>query len=56
VTEPSVTPPVAETPCLHRWRIATPHGPTSPGVCRLCGAARDFPNYGEDRVWGSKPR
>ena len=28
----------------HRWRIAEPEGPTSPGVCGLCGAQREFQN------------
>jgi hypothetical protein len=45
--------------CARRWRIASPHGPTSPGVCRRCGAARDFPNVSDERVWavneGNRP-
>ena len=33
----------------HRWRIAEPSGQTSQGVCRYCGATRQFRNWlGED--------
>lgn len=32
------------TPHAHHWRIEEPNGPTSHGVCRHCGAERDFPN------------
>jgi hypothetical protein len=35
-------PPLADHP--HHWRIEEPHGPTSHGVCRHCGAERDFEN------------
>ena len=35
--------------CRHHWLIETPDGPTSPGICRLCGEERvfenDFENY-----------
>lgn len=30
--------------CIHRWLIAPANGPTSAGVCRDCGASKDFPN------------
>ena len=30
--------------CHHHWMIESPDGPTSPGVCRLCGETGDFPN------------
>lgn len=53
--------PVAQTPAgpcraghAHHWVIESPSGPTSPGVCRLCGAAQDFKNaydgYTEEQV------
>ncbi len=32
-------------PCPHYWRIETPNGPYSPGVCSLCGAEKQFRNY-----------
>ena len=31
--------------CTHHWRIATPSGETSTGVCLICGASRQFQNY-----------
>ena len=31
--------------CTHHWRIASPCGETSTGVCRFCGASREFQNY-----------
>lgn len=37
--------------CAHRWRIESPNGETSHGVCRICGAERDFPNAAEDGLW-----
>jgi hypothetical protein len=44
--------PSGEPPsCRHRWRIAVPNGPISPGVCRLCGAERDFPTTTEGSAW-----
>jgi hypothetical protein len=37
--------------CAHRWRIESPNGETSHGVCRACGAERDFPTAAEDGLW-----
>jgi hypothetical protein len=31
--------------CAHHWRIESPAGETSEGVCQLCGATRSFANY-----------
>ena len=31
--------------CTHHWRIASPSGETSTGVCQVCGASREFQNY-----------
>ena len=31
-------------PCVHRWRIAMPKGPTSEGRCQICGEVREFAN------------
>lgn len=36
--------PTRQPACTHRWRIEPPAGPTSRGVCRLCGAEREFRN------------
>jgi hypothetical protein len=37
--------------CAHRWVIESPNGETSHGVCRVCGAEKDFPNAAEDGLW-----
>jgi hypothetical protein len=39
--------------CQHRWVIETPHGATSRGLCRRCGATKRFPNAAEDALWES---
>ena len=31
--------------CNHHWRIASPCGETSTGVCQISGASREFHNY-----------
>lgn len=35
----------------HHWDIASPDGPTSIGVCRGCGAKRQFRNSTEYIPW-----
>jgi hypothetical protein len=37
--------------CIHRWVIETPNGAMSRGVCRHCGAEKEFPNSAEDGLW-----
>lgn len=37
--------------CRHHWLIDSPGGPTSNGVCRICGAERQFRNYLENARW-----
>jgi len=32
----------------HRWRIEEARGPQSAGVCKICGAERNFRNWLED--------
>jgi hypothetical protein len=39
--------------CQHRWFIETPHGATSRGLCRRCGATKRFPNAPEQPMWGN---
>ncbi len=39
--------------CRHHWIIETPHGATSRGVCKRCGAQKRFPNAAEDALWES---
>lgn len=44
--------PVSTEPvCAHRWRIESPNGAMSMGVCRICGAEKEFPNSAEDYLW-----
>jgi len=38
-------PKAQQEECTHHWRIATPSGETSTGVCLICGASRQFQNY-----------
>jgi len=33
--------------CTHHWRIASPCGETSTGICQICGASREFQNYAQ---------
>ena len=41
----------AAVDCKHYWVIETPVGRTSRGVCRFCGAERDFANYIPHDSW-----
>ena len=44
---PTIT--IAEpTGHAHHWVIGEPEGPVSRGVCKTCGAARDFRNWLEE--------
>ena len=36
--------------CAHHWRIETPSGEVSMGVCKHCGATRSFANYSERKT------
>ncbi len=36
--------------CAHHWRIETPAGEVSKGVCKHCGATRSFANYSERKT------
>ena len=41
--------------CVHHWEIEPANGPTSKGVCSVCGGTRKFYNYTrEPDTW--KPR
>lgn len=45
----AVLTPKAEAPeHFHRWRIDEPNGPTSRGVCKVCGAEKEFKNWLSD--------
>jgi hypothetical protein len=43
----------ASKSCQHRWVIETPHGATSRGLCKRCGATKRFPNAAQDAMWES---
>lgn len=36
--------PVAKSSCKHHWLIEPPSGPTSKGMCKLCGEVKVFDN------------
>ena len=38
--------------CSHHWVIQDGDGPTSVGLCRLCGALKQFKNYLVTSHWG----
>ncbi len=38
--------------CRHHWVIQPATGPVSPGLCQICGEAREFKNYVEASTWG----
>lgn len=50
VAAPEIEEKIAPV-CAHRWVIETPNGETSRGVCRTCGAEKEFPNSAEDGLW-----
>ncbi|MBI2831778.1 MAG: hypothetical protein HYX79_05940 [Chloroflexi bacterium] len=43
-SEVSTFAPDATEKCCHFWMIESPNGPTSKGVCRFCGAEKEFNN------------
>lgn len=42
------TPPRPQADHFHRWRIDEPNGPTSGGVCSVCGITKEFKNWLSD--------
>lgn len=40
----------ADFHCRHHWLIEPPDGPTSEGVCKLCGARREFRTSSDDYI------
>jgi hypothetical protein len=46
---------MAITGCRHHWLIESPHGPTSLGTCKLCGAQKEFRNSACDWLWEDEP-
>ena len=37
--------------CAHHWVIDSPSGPTSIGICKLCGDEQEFQNSLSDAGW-----
>ncbi len=35
---------IGEAECTHHWMIEPPMSATSTGICKLCGAVREFRN------------
>ncbi|KPJ48208.1 MAG: hypothetical protein AMJ38_05815 [Dehalococcoidia bacterium DG_22] len=44
-----------EAGCRHHWLIESPQGPTSMGICKLCGAQKEFRNSASDLLWEDEP-
>ena len=42
---------VVTTECMHFWIIDQPNGPTSVGVCKLCGETQEFRNSIQGSGW-----
>ena len=45
------TKPVAKGNCVHHWLIETPNGRESTGVCKRCGATKEFANSTDQVMW-----
>ena len=39
--------------CTHHWKLASPNGPSSHGVCTRCGEERAFPTSSAVDVWSN---
>ena len=37
--------------CNHHWVIESPDGPISRGICKYCGAVKEFTNYLPFSTW-----
>jgi hypothetical protein len=46
----SATATAVTSECAHHWRIETPSGEMSKGICKHCGATRTFANYSERKT------
>jgi len=57
VVEPGLKKRVNKAKCHHHWVIESPDGPTSIGICKYCGAVKEFSNFLPFSTWedyGSK--
>jgi len=52
IEQPKTEIEAPEVPtCQHHWKIASPRGALSTGVCKRCGEEREFRNSTTDYVW-----
>lgn len=51
---PAAAAAQSPAPCSHHWVIEAAIGPSSAGVCRNCGARREFRNYVEAPYWNEE--
>jgi hypothetical protein len=42
--------------CIHHWQLPSPNGSTVHGICKHCGAERDFPTTSDAVVWQDTSR
>jgi len=42
---------MAQSDCCHYWVIESPRGATSRGMCKFCGAKKEFQNYLPGLSW-----
>ena len=43
--ETAIEAPQVTEQCVHHWIIEPPDGPTSNGVCKICGSIKEFENW-----------
>ncbi|MEX2245286.1 MAG: hypothetical protein WEC75_01250 [Dehalococcoidia bacterium] len=49
--ETPVRPVPVPGACIHHWKIESPQGALSRGICKRCGEEKEFPNSAEDYLW-----
>ncbi|HAI99433.1 MAG TPA: hypothetical protein DCL97_02065, partial [Dehalococcoidia bacterium] len=56
MAQKTVATPIVEVDnvpaCAHHWVIQPAMGPSSQGICQICGESKDFQNYVEAASWG----
>jgi len=48
MAQSTIQPTTSQADHYHRWRIDEPNGPTSTGVCKVCGTTKAFKNWLSD--------
>ena len=49
--EPAHQKQETKSQCRHYWIIEAAEGPTSKGVCKYCGAEKEFQNSWAESLW-----